>query len=62
MKIDGGFIVAKSILGPYWQVRVRDLRSGSEDTVDRVHTITEAQQKWDSLSTTMLPLRDRPTG
>ena len=60
MKIDAGFIVSKSVLGPYWQIRVRDLRTGSEDTVDRVYTITEAQEQWDNLSITMLPLRDRP--
>uniref|UniRef100_A0A6H2A6U9 Uncharacterized protein n=1 Tax=viral metagenome TaxID=1070528 RepID=A0A6H2A6U9_9ZZZZ len=60
MKIDAGFIVSKSALGPYWQIRLRDLRTGSEDTVDRVYTITEARKKWDNLSITMSPLRERP--
>jgi len=55
-----GFIVTKSVLGPYWQVRVRDLRTGVEDTVDRAYTLVEAQQKWDKLSDTMSALRERP--
>ena len=60
MKIDAGFIIAKSVMGPYWQVRVRDLRTGSEDTVDRCYSLESARAKWDSLSRTMQPLRDRP--
>jgi hypothetical protein len=58
--MDAQFIIRKSIYGEYWQVRVRDLRGGSEDTVDRLHSLAEAQAAWDSMSQTMRPVYARP--
>ena len=60
MKIDAGFIIVKSVMGPYWQVRVRDLRTGSEDTVDRCYSLETARAKWDRMTQTMTALRERP--
>lgn len=54
----GYFRFAKSIYGPYVQVRVRD-KSGSEDTVDRLYTHEDIIRVWDSLAQTMKPLTTR---
>ena len=39
--MDTAFRIVRSVLGNYWQVRVRDLRSGAEDTVDRLYSQAE---------------------
>ena len=42
---DTAFRIVRSHIGPYWQVRARDLRSGCEDTVDRLYTSEEVEAK-----------------
>lgn len=44
------FIIRKSIWGEYYQVRVRDLNDGGEETIDRIDSLAEAQKLWDSLT------------
>ena len=53
------FKVTQSVIGDYWQVRVRTT-DGHEDTVDRAYTLEAAQSIWDHLNETMQPLEERP--
>jgi hypothetical protein len=55
-----GFIIRKRVIGPGWQIRVRDLSTGYEETAAIVSTLEEAQQKYDQLALTMRPLSNRP--
>jgi len=53
------FKVAKRVIGPGYQTRVRTF-DGQEDTVNILDTLPEAQREWDKLSKEMIPLEERP--
>jgi len=57
---DAAFLIRRSVIGDYWQVRVRDLRTGAEDTVDRIYSLLDAQAAWDRMSKEMRPMYERP--
>ena len=59
---DMGFRVSRRcpVVGPGWQVRVRDLRNGHEATEDILHSLAEAQAMWDRLALCMRSLGPRP--
>ena len=59
--MNAGFRISVSLMQPgTWQVRVRDLTNGQEDTVDRCYSLLEAQDKFDALSKDMRSLGRRP--
>ena len=58
--MDAAFLIVRSCVGDYWQCRVRDLGSGAEDSVDRFHTLAEAQAAWDRLAGQMQARSERP--
>ena len=43
--MNAAFRIKRSSIGNYWQVRVRDLNTGNEDTVDRLYTEEEVIRK-----------------
>ena len=50
--MDMGFIIKRSKIGDYWQVRARDLRTGEEETVDRLYSLEEVEEKKQALIST----------